>query len=93
MKTNLSVWSLFTLNLAALVAALLPTPTPMSPAASSDPTNALAGLNTASLQAIESSWIKVPHTCKAKGFNAEPTPVAPVALSAEVATIYGVETV
>ncbi len=30
-------------------------------------------LNAASLKSIESSWLEIPATCKARGFNASPT--------------------
>lgn len=48
-----------------------------------------SGFNTASLKSIESSWIEVPRSCKAKGFNAEPITVIHGPLRAEVAAIYG----
>ena len=32
-----------------------------------------ANLNSASLKSIESSWLEISPTCKARGFNASPT--------------------
>jgi len=32
-------------------------------------------INVASIQSIESTWLKVAAACKARGYNASPTPV------------------
>ena len=51
-------------------------------------TDATGQLNLASLKAIESSWLQVPASCKAKGFNAEPRAIEAEALRADVLAIY-----
>lgn len=35
--------------------------------------NQVAKINASTLKSIESTWLRVPMSCKAKGFNAEPT--------------------
>jgi hypothetical protein len=45
-------------------------------------------LNAASLRSIESTWLKVPNSCKARGFNASPISVKNKAISAQVQNIY-----
>jgi hypothetical protein len=45
-------------------------------------------LNVASLRSIESTWLKVPNSCKARGFNASPISVENKAISAHVQNIY-----
>ena len=47
-----------------------------------------AALNAASLKSIESSWINVPHICKAKGFNADPAHVMNEKPSAAAQAVY-----
>lgn len=44
--------------------------------------------NRASLASIESTWLKIPNSCKAKGFNAEPVAIEHAALSSAVAAVY-----
>jgi hypothetical protein len=51
-------------------------------------TDTAGQLNVASLKAIESSWLQVPASCKAKGFNAEPRTIETEALHADVSAIY-----
>ena len=45
-------------------------------------------LNTVSLSSIESTWLAVPATCKARGFNASPTTLENAEASAPVQAIY-----
>jgi hypothetical protein len=76
-------------SLLAVVASLLPVTQAQS---SPDPSQTkvdMTGVNTASLKSIESSWLEVPRSCKAKGFNAEPITITHQPLRSEVAAIYG----
>lgn len=41
--------------------------------ASSDSESKMTALNVASLKSIESTWLKVPAACKARGMNADAT--------------------
>lgn len=45
-------------------------------------------LNTASLQAIESTWLKIPTMCKARHFNADPVPQTRREARPEVQALY-----
>jgi hypothetical protein len=45
-------------------------------------------INTASLKAIESTWLKVPPACKAAGFNAKPVALKNDIVSADAIAIY-----
>lgn len=45
-------------------------------------------LNAASLTSMQSSWIKFPIHCKARGFNADAAPIASKVLRAEVQNVY-----
>ncbi len=45
-------------------------------------------LNVASLKSIESSWIRVPGACKARGFNASAATLAKKEISAQIQNIY-----
>ena len=45
-------------------------------------------LNVASLKSIESTWLKVPNSCKARGFNASPVSLENKAISAHIQNIY-----
>jgi hypothetical protein len=45
-------------------------------------------LNATSLKSMESSWLKVPALCKAKGFNANPVSLDSQELSAFAKTAY-----
>jgi hypothetical protein len=45
-------------------------------------------LNRASLKSLESTWIKVPHSCKARGFNASPVSLQSHTVSSHIQTIY-----
>lgn len=45
-------------------------------------------LNVASLESIESTWLKVPMKCKARGFNASPISVENKALGAHIRKLY-----
>jgi hypothetical protein len=82
MKTKL--YSLFAIAASLLPVAQAQASSPASPA----PTD-MTGVNTASFKSIESSWLQVPSSCKAKGFNAEPITVTHQPLRPEVAAIYG----
>ncbi len=82
MKTKLS-------SLLAVVASLLPLAQTQASPDPSPTKKDMAGVNAASLRSIESSWLEVPRTCKAKAFNAEPVTVAHQPLRPEVAAIYG----
>lgn len=81
MKRN-TIFTLVGMNLMALAALFeaKDSAAAVNPDAGSSKTpDQRSALNAASLKSIESSWINVPHICKAKGFNAEP-----VALSNEM---------
>ncbi len=83
--------SLFFLNLAALAGTFFPSAN--APAAVPESKDAAAGLvaaNLASLKSIESSWLELPRTCKAKGFHAEAESVERTPVSPAVAAIYGI---
>ena len=45
-------------------------------------------LNQASLRAIESSWLQIPASCKAKGFNAEPVALNESETRADIVALY-----
>ena len=45
-------------------------------------------LNLASLKSIESTWLKVPSACKARGFNADAAPVADSSVSQNILNLY-----
>lgn len=45
-------------------------------------------LNVASLKSIESTWLKVPNACKARGFNASPVSLENKEISAHIQNIY-----
>jgi hypothetical protein len=45
-------------------------------------------LNVASLNSIESSWLKVPMACKARGFNASPVSLENKEISSYIQNIY-----
>lgn len=45
-------------------------------------------LNVTSLQSIESAWLKLPKSCKARGFNASPVSVEHRELSSQIQNIY-----
>ncbi|MEN0060249.1 MAG: hypothetical protein AAGB31_15530 [Bdellovibrio sp.] len=45
-------------------------------------------LNVASLKSIESTWLKVPNTCKARGFNASPVSLENKEISSHIQNIY-----
>ncbi len=45
-------------------------------------------LNVASLKSIESTWLKVPMACKARGFNASPTSIENKQISSNIQNIY-----
>ena len=45
-------------------------------------------LNHASLKSIEGAWLKVPNSCKARGFNASATAVEKKTPSARIQNIY-----
>jgi hypothetical protein len=73
------------LSVLALVPSFL---LPASPAKTAP--SPVTDLNLASLKSIEGTWLKVPHSCKAKGFNAEPITVTRRPISSAVAAIYGI---
>ncbi len=51
-----------------------------------------ATLGTASLKSMESTWIAIPVACKARGFNADPTPHLSESQSADAWDVYeGIE--
>lgn len=45
-------------------------------------------LNVASLKSIESTWLKVPNACKARGFNASPVSLENKEIASHVQNIY-----
>jgi len=45
-------------------------------------------LNVASLKSIESTWLKVPGACKARGFNASPISLENKEIASHVQNIY-----
>ncbi len=45
-------------------------------------------LNVASLKSIESSWLKIPAACKARGFNADVSPLATSSVSPGIRDLY-----
>lgn len=45
-------------------------------------------LNVASLKSIESTWLSVPNSCKARGFNADPVSLQVTALKPKLQQIY-----
>lgn len=45
-------------------------------------------LNVASLKSIESTWLKVPNTCKARAFNANPVPLKNKEIPSHIRNIY-----
>ena len=45
-------------------------------------------LNVASLKSMESTWLRVPHACKARGFHASPVTLENKSISANVQNIY-----
>lgn len=73
-----------TLNLLAVGASLQP----QQATKLAQENTAIQKLNVKSLQAIESTWLKVPNTCKARGFNASPTHLEGSQVSAQVQSIY-----
>jgi hypothetical protein len=50
-------------------------------------------LNVASLKSIESTWLKMPMACKARGFNADPMPLEVKQLNPQIQGIYASFTV
>lgn len=56
--------------------------------ADSAPNNTITMLNAASVKAVEASWLEVPNSCKARGFNADAQPVAVKEARARVQAIY-----
>lgn len=53
-----------------------------------NPIAEIKNLNLASLKAIESSWLKIPPNCKARGFNASPSSLANQEISTKIQSIY-----
>jgi hypothetical protein len=51
-------------------------------------TQTVGTLNQASLRAIESSWLLVPASCKARGFNAEPIALKEPEQRSEILALY-----
>lgn len=45
-------------------------------------------LNVASLKSIESTWLKIPTVCKARGFNASPISLEVKSMNSQVQQIY-----
>lgn len=45
-------------------------------------------LNVASLKSIESTWLKVPNACKARGFNANPVSLENKEIASHIQNIY-----
>lgn len=45
-------------------------------------------LNVASLKSIESTWLKVPNACKARGFNASPVSLENREIASHIQNIY-----
>lgn len=48
----------------------------------------IESLNVASLKSIESTWLKVPNTCKARGFNAHPVSLENKEMASHIHNIY-----
>ena len=48
----------------------------------------IEALNTASFQSMESTWLKVPRACKARGFHANPSELINKEASQPAQTIY-----
>lgn len=45
-------------------------------------------LNVASLESIESTWLKIPTVCKARGFNASPISLEVKSMNSQLQNIY-----
>lgn len=60
----------------------------VSSAAEVNPIHTTKNLNLVSLKTIESSWLKIPPTCKARSFNANPSTLAHQEISQQVLNIY-----
>lgn len=76
-------------QLAALLAPFLPAALAHADAGlMADKTARTASANASSLQSIESTWLKIPTACKARGFNASPVEVPAESGLAEVMQIY-----
>jgi hypothetical protein len=78
------------LNLLALSLPLLTTPAAHGASAevTTTTTQKIETLNAASLHSIEKSWLAVPESCKARGFNASPVTLQNRTASAEAQSIY-----
>jgi hypothetical protein len=77
------------LNLLALSLPLLTTPAAHGASAEVTTTaQKVETLNAASLHSIEKSWLAVPNTCKARGFNASPVTLQNRMASAGAQSIY-----
>lgn len=50
--------------------------------------NKMEQLNIASIKSIESTWLKVPAACKARGFNASPVSLKVKATASHIQSIY-----
>jgi|GEM_PF-5396466 len=61
-------------------------PSHVSHAATAD--QKIEKLNIASIKSIESSWLKIPNACKARGFNASPATIENKVLSSHIQNIY-----
>ena len=90
MTKNNKVLAILGANILALVGTLMPQAAVAAPAdQSGSSTDQRTALNAASLKSMESSWIQVPHVCKARGFHADPTPALHEVQSAEAQAVYG----
>ncbi len=50
--------------------------------------NKMEQVNFASIQSIESTWLKVPLACKARGFNASPMSIENTQVASSIQNIY-----
>ena len=90
MTKNKKVLALLSANILALVGTLLPQAATAAPADNTGPsTDQRTALNASSLKSMESTWIQVPHVCKARGFHADPTLALHEVQSAEAQSVYG----
>ncbi len=89
MKNNtLKSFGMAGLNALAIALNLFPAHANTKPAPTSDLASQPEAINTASIKAIESTWLKIPGACKAAGFNAQPIALKNDFISAQAAAVY-----
>ena len=84
MNKKLSRVLLGVLNLLAISSPFVVSPTAHAAATEKK----ISQVNTASLKAIESTWLKVPKTCKARGFHAEAVSLENKTVNSQIQKIY-----